>query len=558
MVPRVTEGTGGAAEDAAATKRWISPQRRPEKSPCKRRKLLDGASTVTEGADYLGAMLVTPAGDIATQTPVSHARILSGKLSSDVYFKREESQVGFSHCVRSAYAMVAALTAEERAKGIVASGLGNFGYGVAVSCQKLGITSKLTVVVPKSTPAVLLKQLKWDTISAVDLSVIVEGCDAHEAATEAEELAGATGATLLVPYRGVAAVAGMGSLATEIFQQKMDVDVIYVSVGYGNAAAALLEYVASIHPRVRIVAVEAQDNHAFSRAVKSTASDPDAPYHGALNHFVDGTATAVVNPHAVAIARKRPDHLRFITVSNDEVSAAIKAVFLDTRTVLNPTGALAVAGAKKDALAGKKSLVVLGSSNLEFNTLRTIAERCEESETLVHLRLPEEKGAFKKMYSVVYPRAVTEFSYRFNKDSNAANVFMSFQDPDPASATAVIKALNAAGYPSQCLSDDELAKSHARYLVGGRGAPPDERLIQFSFPQGPEALSRFLDVLPSFASITLFHYRNHGADFGKVLVGFDVPCDEELQFQTFLSTLRSNNYEYTDETTNPVYRLFLR
>ena len=541
-------------------------------------------TTDASDIDYLRMMLTCPSSEVATMTPVVRARILSERSGGDVFLKREDTQLTFSHHLRWAYTLVSNLSSHEAGVDvIVAAGLGNFPYAVAHSITLLrerlaggsGSALRLVLVLPRTTSPFQLRQLdalKATLASSTDarsiaVEVAVSGSNQEEALVAARARASqekttapdAAAVHLLQNHDGEEGIGALGSVGVELFaQMPVEPDAIYVAVGSGTHAAALAEYAAMLSPDTTIVAVEAERNTATSAAVKG--EERAAP---ALNHFVEGTAVATPGQLAVSLLKKHAKSVRFVTVTNDEVCAAIKAVFLDTRAILEPAGALAVAGLKKDSEAGSSfplkgltAAAVLGSANMEFTALRTVAERCEEGERLVTVELPEAPAAFRKMYAHVYPCPVTEFSYRYSgEDGRNAIVYMSFLPSGKEAGDSVIRGLDAGGFKTQSLGDNEMAKSHARYLVGGRGAPPDERLFQFRFPENTDALRQFLAALPSFVNITLFHYRNHGADFGKVLVGFNVPSQAELSFQKFLADVA---YEYTDETLNPVYRLFLR
>eukprot|EP01064_Diplonema_japonicum_P038388 TRINITY_DN927_c5_g1_i1.p1 TRINITY_DN927_c5_g1~~TRINITY_DN927_c5_g1_i1.p1 ORF type:complete len:546 (+),score=52.11 TRINITY_DN927_c5_g1_i1:74-1711(+) len=540
----------------------ISPKKRPSveelipapagKKPRMAAPHLDNPPKMAR-PDYLAMILTAPVTDITTSTPLQKATVMSEAAGCEVYIKREDMNPGFGHQIRAAYVMVSGLTHKQRANGsvIYSSGLGNFNECIGLACQRLNVAAKVYFVCPLTTPVKTLKELGE---MKGNFEVVKIGSDANESAEHAAKSVKneKRPAVYLNPFNSPEPIAGLGTVGVELFRQASKPDTIYVGVGTGSLLAALVEYSGAIHPGVEIVGVEAVDNTTMSSCIEKGYI---TPLNSPLNHFVEGTAVLTPNTHAFDILRNTATSFRMITVSNDEICAAIKAIFTDTRSILEPAGALAVAGLKKDVKKGKKCVAVLGSANMEFAMLRTVAERCEEKELLVTVDLPEEKGAFRKMYELVYPNQVTEFSYRFNGGTSPAKIFMSFQSGSKESGDKVVAALNSAGFKTLALCDNEMAKSHARYLVGGQGAPPDERLYRFIFPENSEALKTFLSALPSFINITLFHYRNHGADFGKVLVGFDVPPEEEMSFQNFISNVA---YEFEDETTNPVYRLFLR
>ena len=532
----------------------MSKEKRPGSgiTPQKRKRVSNyDEETSCSNGDYLASMLTSKAQDMAKVTVVEKAIVTSEKLECEVYYKREDTQVTFSHYLRTAFSLVAGLTEQERKSPITAAGIGNFVHGIAVSFQHLGIPmDQLTLVIPQTAAEIQVTRLK-----EFKCKTCIIGADVFESEEEAKKLATQQKGKMLQLTVGPIPIESQGTVAVELLRQLSGIKSIYVGVGSGALLAAVTSYVTEIHPDITVVGVEATNNNALSQ---SLASGKVTPIDTPLNHFVEGTATPVPNNCAFNFLKNNTSH-RIITVSDDEVCAAIKSVFNDTRAILEPAGALAVAGLKQDAANKKvpagRVVAILGSANMEFNSLRSIAERCEETEYLVTVTLPEIKGSFKKMYSHIHPSQVTEFSYRFSSTNEKAIVFMSFQSPTKKDAHDLVQRLNKGKFDTTFLTDNEMAKSHARYLVGGRGAPRDERLIRFSFPENSEALSVFLSSLPEVINITLFHYRNHGADFGKVLVGFDVPIDQEVAFQQFLERV---NHEYVDETTNPVYRLFLR
>ncbi|KAJ9449072.1 hypothetical protein DIPPA_30908 [Diplonema papillatum] len=552
-------------------------------SPKKRLKRSEPTPVTSASAarpDYLRMILTCPIHDVSKASGITKAVVLSEVFPKyEVFLKREDNHAGiFSHHLRTGYAFVRQLTEEQKRGAIVVSGHGNFTQAVAHALLHEGLYSdRVFLYVSKSTPRLLCRHLHdFQESLPSKAHIVIDGRDLDEAAALAAEKAEATGGVHINPFDGITPIAALGSIGVEIFRQIPHVGRLYIGVGTGAMFAAILEYAAHIHPDIEIVGIEAQGNQTFSTLALSGPDRAGIVESSAKrNHFVESTALDGPNGHALNIVRHHLARagagvpaVRFLSVDDDDVCSAIKSVFLDTRSILEPAGALAVAGMKQDlaresaARAGEPAgtppatvAAVLSGANIEFNLLREVAQRCEENEVLVSVTLPEEKGSFRKMYEQVTPCSVTEFSYRYSSAKQDAMVIMSFEASDAKVGEEVVQKLNASGFRAEVLTNNAMAKEHARYLVGGRGAPPDERLLQFSFPETTGALSLFLAELPGFVNITLFHYRNHGSDFGKVLVGFDVPVREEVSFQNFLTTV---SYAFVEETTNPVYRLFLR
>ncbi|KAJ2685998.1 threonine deaminase [Coemansia spiralis] len=511
--------------------------------------------------DYLQMILNSYVYDVASETPLTHAVNLSNRCGNNVYLKREDLQPVFSFKIRGAYNKISHLTQEEKERGIIACSAGNHAQGVAMSAQHLGI--KATIVMPVLTPAI-----KWQNVKRLGAEVVLHGAGFDEAKVECTRLEKLHGLTNIPPFDDPYVIAGQGTIAMELLRQKKsaDIDVIFVAVGGGGLIAGIAAYVKRVWPAIKIVAVETVDSCAMAQSLKA-GKRLVLPEVGL---FADGTAVCQVGKECFRVAKDLIDDV--VLVTNDEVCAAIKDVFEDTRSVLEPSGALATAGLKKYArvngLSGKTLVAVTSGANMNFDRLRFVAERAamgEQKEVLLSVVIPERAGSFLKLHDVIYPRSITEFTYRFG-DPEKAHIFMSFEVKDRArEVPEIIQKLENLSMDATDLSDNELAKSHARYIVGGRSSVPNEYLIRFEFPERHGALKKFLSGLQFNWNISLFQYRNFGQDVAKVLVGVQVPSsdgDAELKegeipssLQQFLNDL---DYRYINETNNPVFQQFMR
>ncbi|KAJ2058184.1 threonine deaminase [Coemansia sp. S146] len=524
-----------------------------------------GGSNIAVGhaphPDYLQMILNSYVYDVASETPLTHAVNLSNRCGNSVYLKREDLQPVFSFKIRGAYNKISHLTQEEKDRGIIACSAGNHAQGVAMSAQHLGI--KATIVMPLLTPAI-----KWQNVKRLGAEVVLHGAGFDEAKVECTRLEKLHGLTNIPPFDDPYVIAGQGTIAMELLRQKKsaDIDVIFVAVGGGGLIAGIAAYVKRVWPAIKIVAVETVDSCAMAQSLKA-GKRLVLPEVGL---FADGTAVCQVGKECFRVAKDLIDDV--VLVTNDEVCAAIKDVFEDTRSVLEPSGALATAGLKKYArvneLSGKTLVAVTSGANMNFDRLRFVAERAamgEQKEVLLSVVIPERAGSFLKLHDVIYPRSITEFTYRFG-DPNKAHIFMSFEVKDrDREVPEIIQKLEALSMDATDLSDNELAKSHARYIVGGRSAVPNEYMIRFEFPERHGALKKFLSGLQFNWNISLFQYRNFGQDVAKVLVGVQVPPsdgDAELKegeipgsLQQFLNDL---DYRYVNETNNPVFQQFMR
>ncbi|GAA5835977.1 hypothetical protein JCM11251_006618 [Rhodosporidiobolus azoricus] len=511
-------------------------------------------------------------------TPLTPATSLSARLGNDIMFKREDMTPVFSFKLRGAYNLMKQLTEEERWRGVIACSAGNHAQGVALSGRELGIAC--TIVMPLNTPSI-----KYTNVDRLGARVVLHGADFDEAQRECARLAKVHGLTVIPPFNDPYVIAGQGTAGVEILRQTdvSKLDAVFVPVGGGGFLAGIAAYVKAVAPpHVKVIGVETHDADALAQSVR-------AGEHLTLNEvglFADGTAVRKLGEETLRVCAELVDEV--VLVSNDELCAAIKDVFQDTRTVPEPSGALGVAGVKKyiqqNNLIGKSKhfVSIVSGANLNFSRLRFIAERAElgeGKEAMMRVIIPEKPGAFLALHSVIHPRAVTEFVYRYSS-SKRAFIFLSFYlssisssrsaAPSTASGTStpaptpqqlreaeissLMSAFKSGGMKALDISDNELAKSHARYLVGGKNKVQDERMFRFEFPERPGALRKFLEGLGTRFNISLFHYRNHGGDVGKILCGIQVPPAETPAFDEWLKALK---YPYQEETQNPAYADFL-
>ncbi|KAI0315238.1 tryptophan synthase beta subunit-like PLP-dependent enzyme [Amylostereum chailletii] len=507
--------------------------------------------------DYLRLILTAKVYDIIQETPLVHAPNLSAKLGNQIYLKREDLQEVFSFKIRGAYNFMASLSEEERWKGVVTCSAGNHAQGVALSGSRLGIPC--TIVMPKGTPSIKVRN-----VSRLGAKVVLHGTDFDEAKAECARLAAAHGLIFVPPYDDPLIIAGQGTIGMEILKQLPDsasLDAIFAAIGGGGLVSGICEYVKRIgNPNTKVMGAETFDGDAMSRSLEKgerVTLDEVGP-------FSDGTAVKIVGVEPFRVCKQLLDGI--VKVDNDEISAAIKDIFEETRSVTEPAGALALASLKRYILtnklvgANKKFVAVVSGANMNFDRLRFVAERAELGEgreALLSVDIPERPGSFFKLHTIIHPRAVTEFIYRHNSPERAF-VFLSFHlDTTNRSkeVAGVLAALEQEDMVGHDISEDELAKSHARYMVGGASDVPNERIFRFEFPERPNALRKFLSSLHSGWNISLFHYRNHGADLGKVLAGIQAPAEEKEQFEVFLKDL---GYPYVEETDNAVYKRYLR
>jgi threonine dehydratase len=444
---------------------------------------------------------------------------------------------------------MASLSPEALAKGVIAASAGNHAQGVALSAQKL--KCRAVIVMPTTTP-----QIKIDAVKSRGAEVVLFGDSYSDAYAHSLELEKKEGLTFVHPYDDPDVIAGQGTIAMEILNAHPEpIHAIFCCVGGGGLLAGIAAYIKAVRPEIKVIGVEAKDAEAMTESLKKgqrVALDQ-------VGLFADGAAVKQVGEHTFGLCQQYVDEM--IIVDNDAICAAIKDVFEDTRSILEPAGALAVAGLKayaaRENLQDKTLVAVASGANMNFDRLRFIAERAEigeKREAVLAVTIPEKPGAFKSFCRLLGGRNITEFNYRYS-DPHNAHIFVGVAVSDPSESAKLVSALQQQGLPTLDLSDNEVAKLHLRHLVGGHAPQAEhEKVFRFEFPETPGALMKFLDTMGHDWNISLFHYRNHGADFGRVLVGMQVPPNELSEFSDFLSKL---GYPYWDETENPAYKLFL-
>ncbi len=487
--------------------------------------------------------------DVARETPLDPARRLSARLDNAVLLKREDLQPIFSFKIRGAYNRICRLSAAERARGVIAASAGNHAQGVALSAQRLGI--RALIVMPRTTP-----EIKVTAVEALEADVVLFGDHYGDAQAHAERVAAERGLTFIHPFDDLLVIAGQGTVASELLRQSPeDLTAVFVPVGGGGLIAGMGAYLKTLKPELRIVGVEPVDADAMAESL--SAGRPVRLEE--VGVFADGVAVQQVGTRTFPIVRETVADI--VRVTNDQICAAIKDIFDDTRAIAEPAGALAVAGLKsyveRQGLRGERLAAVVSGANMNFDRLRFVAERAELGEgreALFAVSIPEVPGAFRAFCAALGPVVVTEFNYRLS-GREAAQIFVGVSTSSRHDAARLASHLRSAGYETVDLSDDEIAKLHVRYMVGGRTPHvAAERVCRFEFPERPGALLQFLDALGGRWNISLFHYRNHGADFGRVLAGFEVPDAERAQFETFLSEL---GYRHQLDEQNEAYRRFL-
>ena len=501
---------------------------------------------------YVKKILTSRVYDVAVETPLQPARILSRRLENRVLLKREDMQPVFSFKIRGSYNKMVQLTQDDRAKGVIAASAGNHSQGVALAARELGIRAH--IVMGRNTPSI-----KIDAVRNLGARVIMHGDTYDEAAAHAAMLTEKHGYVFIHPFDDIDVIAGQGTVGMEIINQHPgNPDVIFVPVGGGGLIAGISAYVKYLKPATRIVGVEAQGSACLAAAMAANRR-VKLPYDS-LDLFADGVSVAQVGKEPFKIARRYVDEV--ITVSTDEICASIKDLYEDTRSVAEPSGALAVAGMKtyveRTGITGESLVAVVSGANVNFDRLRHISERAEvgeQREVVLGVTIPEEKGSFRNFCRVLGKHPVTEFNYRCT-DGADAHVFVGLQVTAADDRAQVLADLNKGGYTVQDMTDNELAKLHVRHMVGGRTlGNKGELLYRFEFPERPGALLKFLSGVGTKWNITMFHYRNHGAAWGRVLVGFEAETNEKRRLGEYLQRV---GFRYWEETDNPAYRLFLR
>jgi threonine dehydratase len=511
--------------------------------------MLPTTSVQTTPDTMLRLILNSRVYDVAQETPLERAHRLSKRLGNDVLLKREDLQPVFSYKLRGAYNRIAHMTETERARGVIAASAGNHAQGVAFSARHLGLNA--LIVMPKTTPAI-----KVEAVAELGAEVVLEGDNYTEAKRHCDELVVTTGRTFVHPFDDELVIAGQGTVGQEILRHKLgDVDAIFVPVGGGGLIAGIASYVKAVRPSIQIIGVEPYEADAMYQSLgagRRVVLD-------FVGIFADGVAVQEVGQLTFPIVQATVQEI--VRVSNDEICAAIKDIFDDTRSIMEPAGALAVAGLRswveRTGTRGARLAAILSGANMNFDRLRFVAERAElgeAREALFGVTIPERPGAFREFCATIGRRVVTEFNYRLS-GRDGAHIFVGISTRSKEDAALLASTLTAAGYRTVNLADNELAKLHVRHMVGGHsGEVRNERVYRFEFPERPGALMDFLEKLGGRWNISLFHYRNHGADFGRVLAGFKVPDSETGRFGEFLQGL---GYPYQREARNAAYELFL-
>lgn len=500
--------------------------------------------------EYLKRILTARVYDVAIESPLELAPSLSQRLRNLVYLKREDQQPVFSFKLRGAYNKMVRLSPEERQRGVIAASAGNHAQGVALAARQLGC--RATIVMPVTTP-----ELKVDAVRALGGEIVLAGNSYSDAYERAQQIESERGSVFVHPFDDPDVIAGQGTVGMEILRQHQGpIDAVFVAIGGGGLISGVAAYIKAVRPEVRVIGVQTSDSDAMLRSVRAGQRVPLQD----VGLFSDGTAVRLVGEETFRITQALVDD--FILVDTDAVCAAIKDVFQDTRSILEPAGALGVAGIKQyvaeHGVEGRSLIAITCGANMNFDRLRFVAERAElgeQREALFAVTIPEERGSFRRLCELLGQRSVTEFNYRIS-DASVAHVFVGLSIKSRDEAAALARTLEQQGFATSDLSEDELAKEHLRHMVGGRSPlAASERLFRFVFPERPGALMRFLGAMHPHWNISLFHYRNQGSDYGRILVGIQVPSSDATAFRDFLETLA---YPCIEETENPVYRLFLR
>lgn len=489
--------------------------------------------------------------EVAKETPLELAGSLSTRLDNQVYLKREDLQSVFSFKLRGAYNKISGLSDAQRQKGVIAASAGNHAQGVALAARKLNISA--VIVMPKTTP-----DIKVNAVKNLGAEVILHGNSYDDAYDHAQQLVKQRKLTFIPPYDDPDVIAGQGTVAVEILKQHADtINAIFVPVGGGGLISGIAAYVKHTRPEIKIIAVEADESPCLAEAMKAG----ERIILDQVGIFADGVAVRQIGAEPFRIAQQCVDEV--IVVTTDEICAAIKDIFDDTRTIAEPAGALAVAGVKKYTqqlqVSQQQLVAIVSGANINFDRLRHVAERAElgeRREAILCATIPEKPGSFRDFCDAIGSRGITEFNYRYS-DAVEAHVFVGIKlQGGDVEKNELISLLRSKNYAVVDLTDNEMAKIHIRYMVGGRTKlVRDERLFRFNFPERPGALLRFLNHIGGRWNISLFHYRNHGDAYGRVLVGVQVPVKDNAEFQSFLGGVGYNHFE---ETENPAYRLFLR
>ena len=507
--------------------------------------------------DYLQKILRARVYDVAVETPLEKAENLSKRENNNIFLKREDLQPVFSFKLRGAYNKMSQLSKEQLSKGVITSSAGNHAQGVALSASYLGC--KALIIMPITTP-----EVKVNAVKSLNAEVVLYGDTYDESYKKALSISNSDGLTFIHPFDDPDVIAGQGTIAMEILRQtESPPDVIYVAVGGGGLISGVAAYIKRLWPKVQIIGVEPNDCCAMTESLK----EGRIIELERIGLFADGVAVRRVGNITFDLVRKYVDSM--ITVSTDEICAAIKDVFEDTRSILEPAGALAIAGLKKDIanrkLTNKNLIAIACGANMNFKRLRFVAERSElgeEKEAMIAIEIPEKAGSLKKLCEFLGNRSLTEFSYRMS-EGRSAYIFMGIEVKNSEDRLNLINLFNSKGFKCIDLSKDELSKIHLRHMVGGRlpnSARPTsdtqliELLYRFEFPEKPGALTNFVNAMKPEWTISIFHYRNHGADIGKIVIGVLVEKKDLENWKTFVEDL---GYKSVEETSNPAYKLFL-
>lgn len=502
--------------------------------------------------DYLKKILTSPVYEVAVNSELTKLNKLSEYLGNDVWLKREDQQPVKSFKLRGAYNKISQLSVEQLQVGVVAASAGNHAQGVAYSAKIKKIQA--TIVMPETTPDIKVDAVR--DFGGEYVTVVLHGTSFDQAKDEALRLSEINGYTMVAPFDDEDVIAGQGTIGRELLEQNPNLDILFIAVGGGGLAAGVSVYLKQLKPNLKIVAVESADSACLQAALK--AGKPVSLEHVGI--FADGVAVKIIGQETFRLCQQYVDEV--ITVSTDEICAAIKDIFDDTRVIAEPAGAISIAGIRKylanNPMQGKQLGAILCGANINFHTLRYVSERCElgeGKEAVFAVKIPEKKGAFKRFCELLGGRTITEFNYRFSSNGEA-HIFVGIKLRfGKEEYNQLAHYLSENGYGCFDLSDNEMAKLHVRYMVGGR--PPsllNEHVFSFEFPESPGALMRFLNTLGESWNITLFHYRNHGAAEGLVLAGFDIPQDAREEFDEHVKQL---GYKFTEQTDNPAYKFFL-
>ncbi|MGO9515328.1 MAG: threonine ammonia-lyase, biosynthetic [Steroidobacteraceae bacterium] len=500
--------------------------------------------------NYVERILKAKVYDAAIETSLEAATRLSRRLDNRVFFKREDLQPVFSFKIRGAYNKIAQLSSISAQRGVICASAGNHAQGVALGARTRGIPA--VIVMPLTTP-----EIKVRAVADLGGEIVLHGDDYDEANELAIELARERGLVFVHPFDDPDVIAGQGTIAMEILRQSHgdDVDAIFVPVGGGGLIAGIAAYAKSLYPRIKIIGVEPEDAAGMFESL--TARKRVTLERVGI--FADGVAVRRVGEEAFRLAKQYVDEM--VLVTTDQICSAIQDIFEDTRSIAEPAGALAVAGIKKyvarESCAGRTLIAINSGANMNFDRLRHVAERADlgaQREALLAVEIPEAPGSFLRFCELLGNRSVTEFNYRY-QDAQIAHVFVGLATEGKAERAGLLKIIGDAGFTARDMTDNEMAKLHVRYMVGGQARGlMEERLYRFEFPERPGALLKFLQAIGSRWNISLFHYRNHGSDYGRVLAGIQVPPDTHTDFFLHLNELQ---YPYTEETDNPAYKIFL-